>query len=185
MAFNINSFRGSFTSGEVANPTNYEVFITRKPNVLQNTSSEFDRTAQFRCETCSLPSKSMKFTERVTYGASRKIAYASQYDDVSFSFIATDSMSEKEYFALWQKYIVDNDSDSGLENTNSVTYYDDYIGEIRIAFYDKSGKNSYEVILKEAYPIAVQETPLSWNSNNEYVRITVNIAYRSFIERKL
>lgn len=174
---------------EVANPTNYEVEILREPYVLKNilgVGNNFADVVKYRCETCSLPTRALKYVNQTIYGPPRKVAFSSDYQDVSFSFMATDSMKEKEYFALWQTGIVNNDVNNPYanENINNVTYYDDYIGEIAIKVYKKNGSESYRVTFYEAYPIVVQETPLSWNSNNDYIRVTVMIAYKYFVEER-
>jgi hypothetical protein len=183
MAFDITKFRSSLTS-DVANPTNYEVEIYKEPDTLLTEGYEFPKIIKFRCETCALPAKNMKSVDRMTYGPVRRVAYSADYTPVTFSFIATDSMKEKEYFEIWQRSIVDN-TESADSTIHDVAYYDDYIGEIWIKYYDKSGRNTYLTKLKEAYPISVQETPLSWNSNNEYIRITVTMMYRLFEEERI
>lgn len=184
--FNINDFRSSFVL-EPANPTNYEVLITKGPPIMVEVGGaiNFANTLRYRCESCAIPSKSLLFANRKTYGPNRKVAYGAEYRDVSFSFIVSDNMQEKEYFDIWQRMIVDNDEVSGGITTHDASYYDDYIGEIEIRYYEKGGKNTYKIVLMEAYPIEVQEVPLSWTSNNEYMRVTVTLAYRDFYEERL
>lgn len=184
MAFDIQLFRDNLKS-DVASPSNYEVVIEREPNtLLYKVSNHFPSVMKFRCDSCSLPSKALKYTTQTTYGPPRKVAYSAQYEDTSFSFIATDSMVEKEYFSLWQNSVVDNDIYNGNGNTNSVTYYDDYIGTIVINYYDKSGNLAYRVTFEEAYPIVVNQTELSWISQNDYMRINVILGYKYFTEER-
>jgi len=188
MPFNIVDFRNSLTK-DVANPTNYEVTITREPNTMLfgvgPLGSEFPQTINFRCETCSLPSKNFKIGNMTSYGPPIKVAYAAEYSDTTFTFIATEDMPEKSYLYNWQNSIIDNHAMTGGFNTNNVTYYDEYIGEIEINYFDKGGENTYRITFFECYPVFVHETPMSWNSNNEYVRITVNLTYKYFIEEQI
>jgi hypothetical protein len=189
MAFSITEFRASLGyGGEPANPTNYEVEITQQPRSLAlqggGFANSFPYTMRFRCESCSLPSKNMKVGTMTSYGPPIKVVYATEYSDTSFTFIATDNMEEKEYLALWQQSIINNDFTGGFEQ-NNVTYYEDYIGVITITHFNKIGEPTYRVTFHECFPVLVQETPMSWNSNNDYIRVTINLTYKYFVEERL
>lgn len=192
MAFDINQFRASLRS-EVANPTNFEVAITREPNSMSAfaratgglVENDFANIVKFRCESCSLPSKAFKVTNMSSYGPPNKVVYATEYSDTSFTFIATDDMPEKEYLALWQESIVNNDNQNGGYNTNNITYYEDYIGEITITYFSKAGVPTYRITFVECYPVLMNETPMSWHSNNDYIKVSVNLTYKYFIEERL
>lgn len=179
MAFNINDFRSSFNLGEIANPTNYEVKISRFPLSLNPYLYDTIDNLRYRCESCTMPGRNIRASARRTYGPIRKIAVGAEYDDVSFSFIVSESLPEKDFFYKWHELIINNDNDTSLFDTS---YYDDYIGDIEIIHYNKNGDKEYTIVLQEAYPISIQDSPLSWNANNDYVRVNVNIAYRKFIE---
>ncbi len=207
MAFKINEFRSSFVpSGEPASPTNYEVTIIRKPilgflspqeDSIENTSVPFRRLnddgsfggeirkvenlLSFRCISCSLPGRILNTTDRSTYGPNRKIVTSTLFQDVTFSFIVSDDKRELNYFDTWHNFIVDNALLFGVQ-THDVRYYDDYVGSIRIAHFDKQNEIKYTISLLEAYPISVEEIPLSWDNTNEFIRINVTVAYRNWIK---
>lgn len=187
MTFNISQFRHSFKNGEPASPANYEIQVFKNPQALVDTSeltnniqtiknidNNFQKSVKFRCQSCSLPGKQLNTLERNTYGPTRKVASSSVYQDVIFSFIVGDDFNEKRYFNIWHNQIVNN------INGNNVAYYDDYVGQIFITTYGKDGFPNYKILLEEAYPISVDEIPLSWDSSNDYVRINVTIAYRKW-----
>lgn len=187
MAFNISQFRHSFKNGEPASPANYEIEIHKNPqslldnnannNTLQrvvHVNDKFERNVKFRCQNATLPGKQITTSERSTYGPVRKIASNIIYQDVVLSFIVADDFNEKIYFNIWLEQILDS------LNSNSVAYYDDYVGQIFVTTYGKDGLANYKVLLEEAYPIAVDEIPLSWDSSNDYIRMNVTIAYRKW-----
>lgn len=186
MAFDINQFRSSFRDFEPASPTNYEVSIYKRPSVgwkFQNQSIERDLI--YRCESCGLPSRDLIVSNRMTYGAPNKVVSGGVYNNLSFTFIVSDSMREKNYFYEWQKYILNhNIYEEDNPFINDVAYLEDYVGAITISTFSKFGDLTYQVVLQNAYPISVNEVPLGWNNTNDYVRVTVTIAYKSFYEVK-
>lgn len=186
MAFNLTDFRSSFSNnGEPSSPANYEVSVTRKPQAgfASNTNLTMEKLLPFRCISCSLPGKMMNTIERSTYGPNRKVVTSSLYQDVTFSFIVSDDKSELDYFNVWQNYIVDNNVDSSSSaNNHDVRYYDEYVGDIKISHLDKQNEIKYTISLLEAYPISVEEIPLSWENNNEFIRVNVTVAYRNWVK---
>lgn len=179
----INKFRSSFTNGEPASPTLYEVSVIRQPIIGLSTGrgkDRFESDVKFRCISCSLPGRILNTTDRMTYGPTRKIVTSTLFQDVTFSFIVSDDKNELNYFDKWHNYIVDN-SLFDFVQTHDVGYYDEYVGDIKITHFDKQNNLKYTISLIEAYPISVEEIPLSWDNNNEFIRVNVTVAYRNWI----
>jgi hypothetical protein len=180
MAFNINDFRSSFKDvGEPASTATYEVRVHRPPiningNILPNAT---ERSLAYRCQSCSLPGKTFGTSDRVTYGPIRKIVNSVVYQDVVFSFIVSESMNEKIFFNTWHNLIIDNfEKSAGYKH--DVEYYDNYVGDLVITQYSKNGIPKYSVKLEDAYPISIEEIPLGWEMNNDYIKVNITIAYR-------
>jgi hypothetical protein len=183
---NIHEFRSSFENvGEPASPTNYEVSIIRQPTIRlvsgESNSFLFENNVKFRCISCSLPGRILNTTDRNTYGPNRKIVTSAMFQDVTFSFIVSDDKNELNYFDSWHNYIVNNTLFTRV-STHDVRYYDDYVGDIKIIHYDKLNTIKYTISLIEAYPISVEEIPLSWDNTNEFIRVNVTVAYRNWIK---
>lgn len=181
MAINLAKFRSSFNNYEPASPTNYEVSVIRQPIGGVIPGYRFEDEVKFRCISCSLPGKILNTTDRMTYGPNRKIVTSTLFQDVTFSFIVSDDKNELNYFDEWHNFIVDNRLFDFVE-TNDVKYYDDYVGDIKITHFDKQNNLKYTISLIEAYPISVEEIPLSWDNNNEFVRVNVTVAYRNWMQ---
>jgi hypothetical protein len=188
MAFNINKFRSSFINGEPASPTNYEVEIFRKQNqvVIDVSTGErklvdlfVERLMKYRCITCSLPGKMLTTVERNTYGPSRKIATSALYQDVVFSFMIGDDVSELDYFHSWMGLISNNVEVVGA-TVNDVAYYDTYVSDTFITQYNKSGEITRKIKLEESYPINIEAIPMGWEMNNEIMKVDVTLAYRNW-----
>jgi len=191
MAFKINEFRSSFVAGgEPASPANYEVSVLRKYLVplVAGDKYRFENDVKFRCISCSLPGRLLNTTDRSTYGPNRKIVTSALYQDVTFSFIVSNDKNELNYFEEWHNFIVDNNVNAESDGfSHDVAYYDDYVGDITISLIDvkseKKNRIKYTISLLEAYPISVEEIPLSWDNNNEFIRVNVTVAYRNWVQK--
>lgn len=191
MAFNITEFRSSFGNFEPASPSTYEVSILRPPIINANgfldgviITDNTEDNLRFRCMACSLPGKILNATERYTYGTPRKIVTNAVYTDVMMTFIISDDMKEKNYFSVWHNLIIDN-REFGDIQSHDAEYYENYVGDVSITHYAKNGDTKYIVNLIEAYPIAIEEIPLGWEQNNEFTRMNVTMAYRTWQATKL
>lgn len=170
MPFNVNTFRSSFFSGgEPTSPAAFEVRVVGFPQILP---SSVARDLIYRCESASLPAKTLQTIDRRTYGAIRKIAYAASYEEITLSFIVSSDMSERNFFSAWQSWIIDS-GEGG-----DISYYDDYVGQIQIATYDHKGNENLLVTLVEAYPVSVNSVPLTWGDTNQYMKLDVTFAFR-------
>lgn len=180
MPFNLKKFRSSFDV-EPASPAYYEVSVIRRPISLafKQEDNKAEDNLVYRCISCSLPGKTLNTTDRQTYGISRRIVTSSAYQDVRFTFIVSDDKSELSYFSRWQTYIVDNTLTDGVD-THAAEYYDNYIGQVAINHFDRQNNTIYSVNLLEAYPIDVEEIPLGWDNTNDFVKVTVTMAYRTY-----
>lgn len=170
MGFDINRFRSELVS-EPASQSKFQVTIISAPRIL---SLSTIKSLRFKCEEAELPGKVISTTDFKDYGPTRKIAYSAMYNDVSFQFICTDEMIEKKLFEDWHRLIIDDLTDSDVE------YYSNYTGEILIEQFSRDGKSSHKVVLEEAYPISVAAMPLAWSATNQYHKMTVEVAYRSY-----
>ena len=170
MSFSTDQFRASFQS-EPASQALFEIEILSAPKVLPY---DVRKNLTFRCEEGEFPGKIIGTTEWKDYGPMRKIAYGSIYQDSSFQIMITDDMSEKRFFNDWHDFITNDEINS------DVKYYRDYTGEVRITQLSKDGKRTHSVILREAYPVAVNSLPLGWGNKNVYHRMQVDFAYRNW-----
>lgn len=171
MPFNTNEFRSSFRQ-EPAKPNQYEVRLLSLPDTIP--LNEYANMV-YRCEGAEFPGKTIGTTEYKDYGPVRKIAYGALYNDIQLTFILDGDMGEKSVFDSWHTFIVDNETGS------DVKYYDEYIGEVEIIQYDRSGRISHHVKMLEAYPTNTASLPLAWNTNDDYHKLAVDFSYRYWI----
>lgn len=166
--FSISKYRSKLgAKGGIARPNRYWVAF-ECPSLAGG--KEF---LSMQCINAQLPGRSFRTTEQMIYSVSRKFPYAAQYDDLSLTFLCSNSMDEKKTFDTWQRQIIN--PVNGILN-----YYDSYIGKIIITTLDEEGKPTYTVYCEEAYPVTVQTIDLSYEENDSFMRFTVQFAFRKW-----
>lgn len=162
----ISKFLSSFNK-ELARPHHFDVSVPL-PLALSN-YSDSGRLLSLRCESTELPGRSLMTTSMKIYGIEEKFPYLSSYNDVSLTFIVSDDMIEKKIFESWLDYIHPS-------ATFNFKYKDEYSSNLKITQYDLKKTESYQVLLKRAYPIAVNPLSLDWGSDG-YHKLTVTFVY--------
>ncbi|CAB4133022.1 tail tube protein [uncultured Caudovirales phage] len=170
MAFNIKTFKGSFTS-DLARPSRFDVIINTPPGMLSMSMfAQLPLNLMMRCENAELPSRTLGTVEQ-KFGSnpSQKFPYHTSYNDLSLTFMLSGDMSEKNFFDSWLEYV-------NPTTSFDFNYKDKYAAPIRIIQYDMKNEQSYAVTLIKAYPISVNQLDLDWSSE-EHHKLTVVFAY--------
>lgn len=167
MPSSISKFRSTFTK-ELARPNKFEVFIPIPVQLVPYYSNA--QTLSMRCESTELPSRSTDtLIRKIGSVPAQKFPYQSLYNDITMTFIVSGDMGEKILFDAWMELI----NPSSNFNFN---YKKTYVTEIAIKQYDLTHQLSYEVILIDAFPIAVNQLDLNW-SDDGYHKLSVVFAY--------
>ena len=162
----IQEFLSSFTD-ELAKPSRFKVNLNLPPILQQAVDS---KTMSFRCESATLPGRTIATGDIRIYGPNEKFPYQTTYEDVSLTFIVTGSMIEKTLFDNWLNQI-------NPQNSWHFKYKQDYATDIEIIQYDNSNNEIHKVKLVEAFPIAANQLDLDWGSDAAYHKMTVTFAY--------
>lgn len=162
----IQKFISSFTD-DLAKPSKFEVKITPPP-VLGNIIDP--ATLALRCESATLPGRTLATSDLRIYGPTEKYPYQSTYEDVTLTFIVTSSMIEKTLFSTWLDHI-------NSPKTWNFEYKSNYVTDILITQYDTSNREMHEVKLIEAFPISINQLDLDWSSDAPYHKLSVVFAF--------
>ena len=132
------------------------------------------RQVSILAETISIPGRQLLSTEHRIFGTVRKMPYGVLYEDLTATFICTNSMIERTFFDVWQQLIISPGS-------QYMEFYENYVGSIviqKISNNVKPNKNEKlaTYVLQEAYPISIQSQELSYG-DTEYLKLTVQFAY--------
>ena len=165
----IQSFKSSFQSLELARPSRFDVLIPM-PAVLAAFYSNLKEALTLRCESTEMPGRIFNTTER-RFGSApvQKFPYLSTYNDITMNFILDSDMNLKLFFDQWMELI-------NPTSTFNFRYKNDYVTEIAVNQYDVQNNLTYRAVLIDAFPIAVNQLDLDWSSDN-YHRLSVVFAY--------
>lgn len=164
----IDDFRASFRT-DFARPARFDVFIP-VPIKLAQQFGFVARNLLFRCEQSELPGRSFGTLDRKTYGPPEKQPYLTNYSEVTCSFIVSDDMSEKLFFDSWLELIQPKE-------TFNFAYKTEYAVGMQINQYSVDNQLSYSVLLREAFPISINQLDLDWSNENSHHKLMVVFAY--------
>lgn len=186
----LNDVLSAFHSNEgYASPNRYEVNLfppsTGKlgvaSSIMNTAASVIGQSPQggdargigLRCESVTLPGINLATaTDSNIYGPTRDIVEGVTYaEEVAMSFSASSDLEERVFFENWQRAAFD-------PQTWNVGYYKDYTGFVDIYLLDKQDQRRYGLKLWDVFPKSINGSELSYGSNNENLKITVNMSFR-------
>ena len=164
----ISKFLSSFNK-DLARPNRFEVFLYPPPALIPYYNGGAAHLA-LRCEQAELPSRALATLDRkIGTVPVQKFPYLSMYNDINLTFIVGGDMKEKLLFDAWLELI------NPSSNFN-FKYKNNYKTQMVIKQYDMSGNLTYNIMLIDAFPIAVSQLDLDW-SNDGYHKLNVVFAY--------
>ena len=167
MAGSISEFKSSFST-DLARPNKFDVHIA-VPLTLFFGDYVNARNLTYRCENAQLPGRTLATTDRKTYGPIEKLPYLSTYNDLDLTFIVDDDMSQKKFFDSWLDMV-------NPKSTNNFGFKNEYATSIIINQYDNMNDISYSVLLRDAFPISMNQLDLDWSTDGHH-KLVVTFAY--------
>ena len=201
----ISSFISSFKK-DLARPCNYEVQLSlplkfqatlmnlaagsgQLGSILSGFNSQTTSytMGKFRCEQAELPPRAFTLVPQKTYGPLEYFPIQNTYNKSAMVFICGDDMKEKLFFDLWMEMICTSHPSYNYAADNRVrfdfSYKSEYRADIIVNQFDLTGKPSYSVALRDAFPTEVYSLPLAWGQKDDYHRLNVVFTYRYFLIR--
>ena len=157
-----------------AHPNRFSITFPELSGIIDPVQA---RDFEFFCESTSIPGRQILTND---YSATRQIekrpnGYANE--DVNFVFNLTNDYFIRDVFNRWTNEVVDRD-------TYEVGYRSDYSLDIEIHQLDEEDSKVYTCILRDAFPVTVQNIELSNATESSVQKLNVTMAYRDFEERK-
>ena len=164
-------------------------------------------TMSFWCEQASLPGAMIDIApfRRYGYGPMENKPYGARFVDIPLVFRADATGMVHNFLHTWQRLVVDYNYDDTMVSTNpgtggmpwEVGYKDDYATTVVISVFDDAagqiqdssilydnqnlgGLPSIQIFLRDAYPNAVVDVPLSWGARGDYMKIGCTLTYFSW-----
>jgi hypothetical protein len=145
-----------------------------------------DNLVYLRAEKTRLPGTVFSTADinRYGIGPTQKMPVNVRFNDVPVTFIADAYGQIYNYFYSWTTQVQEfNPSNSSLVSgtaSNLVGYKDDYVSDLYIVVYNNAGMPVNTFIMYDAYPIAVNDIPMAWDSQDSLMKITVTFSFKSF-----
>jgi hypothetical protein len=170
MAGNINEFKSSFTT-DLARPAKFDVNIPIPVALASYITT--GRNLSMRCESVDMPGRTFSTVEKKMGSAPiEKFPYQTQYNESTFTFMLSDNMNEKIFFDAWMELI------NPTTNFN-FQYKLNYAVDVSINQYDVTNNLTYAAVLREAYPLAINQIDMEWSSDG-YHKLAVVFAYKQW-----
>lgn len=161
-----------FVSSFVGDPAKSNQFEVRVfvPPLYASSSVATPQRLTLRCDSASLPGRTIQTQDLKIYGPIEKLPYQTSYEDITLSFICSTYMLEKNLFDFWLDYI--NPSESW-----NFKFRNNYCTNILITQFDNT-KNfpTHQISLIDAYPVSVAPLQLDWAAEG-FHKLDVTFAY--------
>ena len=128
---------------------------------------------KFTCEAASLPGFIFKTENRLIGGLTSEMPVGFEHEKLTLTFLCRSQMQERKLFDDWFTLIQD-------EETLTLEYYDNYIGDIIVKSYDPTGIPNYCVKYLACYPNTLTSQNLAWAEDN-VLRLTVDFSYEKWV----
>lgn len=186
MPFNIEHFRSHIKDWGYLDTNRFEVQMT-SPYILRshNASGEIGRLLKNRVESLIAPGISLITTDVPRYGVgtTQKYPITAQFNDISFNVLSDGYGIVWDYFHQWARHTFEFcglDQRTYTSARYNAFYKDDYSTDMYIIIYDKFGQIQQRIHLHNAYPTMVRDMQFDWNTQNDLLKMLVNITYKEY-----
>lgn len=184
MAFNINEMLAVINGvGNISKTSKFHVRIFK-----QNEDSDA-RYVEFLCDSASLPGIALQTDElrHIGYGNVEKRPYSPIFTDVNTSFLCDSDGRVFQYFHKWMQSIYNFNPQSGTSRAaydnikqSLFAYPYEYYGRVEISHFDDTGEYIITYTLNDAYPVAIGDISVAWESENTLTRLPVSFTFNTW-----
>jgi hypothetical protein len=196
-AFNINNFRSHLYQRGTLLTNKFDVEF-RIPDVLNGVApdrySNMIETLNYRADQIRLPGISLDSFQvnRYGLGPSMKFPTSVSFTDISITFTEDRNVTLWKFHNEWISRIFDYTGVKGEGTTGPYTlqYRDAYTIDIIINVYNNdpgvqlSEKSilspSIQVVLKDAYPVSINDINLDWSQNNSLFKPVITYTFKNW-----
>jgi len=194
--FNIETFRSTLGKNGVLRNNKFMVRIPY-PKGMSNSGNlkETSRYLELWCDSTNLPEAvlSVMPIRRYGYGVQEKMPAEISFGDITFTFMSDGNGAIWGFFQQWMKMVMNYDMSTGIVGRNSiydrdqtpyeVAYKTDYITDIEIKIFHENGKEIFGVVLREAFPISLNNIQVNWADTNDIMRIPVTMTFTDWYRK--
>lgn len=199
--FNIARFSAQIAKSGTLQTNKFIVELTLPAITGGNVASRTTegRDLSFRIEKIKLPGLNLNNMDNARYGVgpTQKFPIGIQFTETSMTIIDDRKMNYWLMFNNWIQKIYDYTGPiHGRSNpTYTLAYKKDYVTDIKISIFNNEGTrrevlpnenakpdalDNGTIILKDAYPIAINDMPLDWEQTNNLFKPVVNFTFKDW-----
>ena len=143
----------------------------------------------YKAKQVSIPGKTIGTIDAKRFGPIFKVANDLIIDTTTMTFMCGEDYAEHRFFDGWLSAIVGQvkhgtgnslGSPKKHRQIYTLSYYLDYVGEVRIIPLDRQGGAIANVVLIEAYPTNIGPIEYIWGESTEIATFTVTWAYKDW-----
>jgi hypothetical protein len=181
----ISEFKSTFD--QFAGPAHanlFEVTISGYPNTVNSLMGSKELT--FLCKSAQIPSVTLNTAVYESVAAlPRQYPISVQNTNINTIFMVDSDHEILKFFHSWMQGVINigtaggNLSEFGGKLPYEIGYKDEYSCRISIKHFstDQDPSRFYEVILDKAWPSAIGDLDLAWESNDSYLTLPVAFSY--------
>lgn len=140
-------------------------------------SADDKRDIEFFCESASIPGRQILTLDYNTTRQTTKKPNGYANEDITLVFNLTNDYFIRELFRRWTNAIINR-------STYELGYKRDYCTDVEINQLDEQNNKVYTVILRDAYPVTVQNIDLNNTTESGVQKMSVTLTYYDFVETK-
>lgn len=187
---NITEFHSNFGAFGSAMRSNRFKLVIPTPEIMIN-SQNIARQLEYWCEQVQLPGYLIGTHDvrRWTYGPLEKRPHTPQTVQLQATFLSNGHGDVWDFFNEWMQAILPHTSVSGsVHGINApygagqrqvyeLSYKKEYATDLHVEVYDTTGRRTFTVVCREAFPTQVPEAVLNWGDINGILRFQVMFEY--------
>jgi len=170
---NINEMMENIRRDSIAYSNRFEVEI-QPPLIIGGLNPSMSRSLTLRCNSVSVPGRSLTTQNYRFYGPQRQMPYEPLYSgDLALTYILSSDLRERAFFENWLNNICN-------PNNYKFSFYDQYVTSIMVKVLDKTDSVVYTAVVEEAYPKQLGELMMGYEKDNEMITQDITFAYRKY-----
>lgn len=193
--FNINEFKSKVAQYGIARPNKFMVTFASPPGMSRFADLRrmvTQNVLSFHAEETNLPGAITVTSpvRRYGYGPIEEKPVSVAFTPTQIIFRGDADGLVWNYMHSWQRMAVNYENRNGMREATGLLpnqfvhelgYKKDYMANLTITTYTEDGQVSLRTVLREAYPKAVMNIPLSWSDQRhgggDYMRIAVMFTF--------
>ena len=170
---NISEMVNTITQSGLAFSNRYELLFGI-PRAFGNVNIQQVKNMSIRCDSVTIPGRSLSTTPYRFYGPARNMPYEPIYaGELNLSVILSTDMRERKFFEDWTNSICS-------PSNYKFGYYDDYVTSLVVTVLSKDDVPTYTVNVEEVYPKSMGDLQMGYDKDNDYLRQDITLSFRKY-----